>query len=285
MLRPARPGDEEAIEAFLAGHAETSMFLRANLRAYGLNDRETPHATQYWLAGDRGIEAVFGLSNAGFAMSQAPDAAPGLWAAFAGAIAGRSLAGITGTTPQVAAAKRALGVEGAAFGLDDPEPLYRLALKRLVIPDRQGTLRAPGEQDRALLYDWTRSYSAELHMSTPERLDEEARGRTDRALASGDVRILEIGGAPVAMTAINARLPDMVQIGGVYTPPAQRGRGHARRAVALHMAEARAEGAETAILFASGPAACRAYEAVGFERIGRYALAILKEPVTIGDDP
>ena len=118
-----------------------------------------------------------------------------------------------------------------------------------------------------------------------ERLDEEAEGRTERALSSGDVRLLEIDGAPVAMTAINARLPDMVQIGGVYTPPDLRGRGYARRAVALHMQEVRAAGVQKAILFASGAAACRAYEAIGFERIGDYALAILRDPVVIGDTP
>ena len=84
------------------------------------------------------------------------------------------------------------------------------------------------------------------------------------------------------MTALNARLPDMVQIGGVYTPPEQRGRGHARTAVALHLAALRAAGVDTAILFASGPAACRAYEAIGFERIGTYALSFLSAPVVIG---
>jgi len=119
-------------------------------------------------------------------------------------------------------------------------------------------------------------------MSSPERLHEEARGRAERALATGDVRLLELDGAPVAMTAINARLPDMVQIGGVYTPEELRGRGYARLAVALHMAEERAKAVRTAILFASGPAACRAYEAIGFERIGTYSLAILREPVRLG---
>ena len=47
------------------------------------------------------------------------------------------------------------------------------------------------------------------------------------------------------------------------------------------MAEVRAEGVATAILFASGPAACRAYEAIGFQRIGTYMLSILEEPAMI----
>lgn len=281
MLRAAKVGDEAAIEVFLAGHAETSMFLRGNLARFGLNDRAHPHGTQYFVNDTGSLRAVFGISNAGFSMSQAPGADRDLWRAYARLVRGRTLSGITGEAQQVTQAKAALGVEHAEYGLDAPEPLYRLDLSHLILPDLPGTLRAPREADRDLLTRWTRAYSAELHMSTPERLDEEASDRAERAIASGDARLLAVDGEPVAMTAFNARLPDMVQIGGVYTPPDLRGRGHARRAVALHLAEARAAGVKTAILFASGPAACRAYEAIGFERIGSYALAILKEPVIL----
>lgn len=285
MLRAARPGDEPKIEAFLAGHAETSMFLRSNLLHLGLSDHASPHGTAFWLAGTGGITAVFGNSNAGYVQMQAPDAPQALFDSFAARIAGREVKGLTGVPEQVDAMKRALGIGAAPFGLDNPEPLYRLSLDDLRLPPGPGEIRAPSEADRELIYRWTRAYSAELHMSSPDRLDEEAQVRTERALTSGDVRILHIDGTPVGMTAINARLPDMVQIGGVYTPPELRGRGHARRAVALHMAETRTEGVKTAILFASGPAACRAYEAIGFERIGAYSLAILKEPVVIGKAP
>lgn len=67
----------------------------------------------------------------------------------------------------------------------------------------------------------------------------------------------------------------MVQVGGVYTPPALRSRGYARCAVAGSLLAARAEGAERAILFTNNPAAVRAYEALGFARIGEYALVLL----------
>jgi predicted GNAT family acetyltransferase len=153
------------------------------------------------------------------------------------------------------------------------------------VPDLPGTIRKPVEDDRSLLEDWHRAYVTELRMSTPERVAVEARERAARAIASGTARLLEVDGMPVAMTAVNARLPDMVQVGAVYTPPALRGRGHARRAVALHLDELRREGVMVAVLFASGAAACRAYEGIGFTRIGTYSLAILKAPVTIGDRP
>ena len=282
MLRAARPGDEAALAAFLAGHAETSMFLRASLAAHGLSDHTSAHGTAFWLSDGDEITAVFGISNAGYVQMQAPGAGPALYRAFAARIAGRAVKGVTGVPDQVAATKDALGIAAAGFALDATEPLYRLALDELALPPGPGAIRAPVETDRALIYGWSRAYTAELHMSSPDRLDEEARSRTDRAIAGDDVRLLEVDGRPVAMTALNARLPDMVQIGGVYTPPALRGRGYARRAVALHMAALRGAGVFTAILFASGPAACRAYEAIGFARIGTYALSFLKEPVVIG---
>lgn len=282
MLRSAIAGDEPAIAGFLERHAETSMFLRSNLHRFGLFDRSSPNGTAYWLAETNGdITAVFGLSNAGMVMSEAPAASPELWQSVAHALDGQSISGIAGEVSQVAQAKQALGLHSAAFGMDSPEPLYKLSLDALILPDQPGEVRVATEADRPLLQEWQRAYITELHMATPERAEAEARSRTARAIASGTTRILLVDGIPVAMTALNAELPDMVQIGGVYTPPALRRRGYARQAVALHLDELRGKGVTTAILFASGDAACRAYEAIGFQRIGTYALSILKTPIEL----
>src|SRR5438552_2962199 len=76
--------------------------------------------------------------------------------------------------------------------------------------------------------------------------------------AQGDHWLLEDRGEPLSYTAFNARLPDIVQVGGVWTPPALRGRGYARCAVAGSLLEARAGGARRAILFTSSASAARA---------------------------
>ncbi|MFB1024160.1 MAG: N-acetyltransferase, partial [Octadecabacter sp.] len=78
---------------------------------------------------------------------------------------------------------------------------------------------------------------------------------------------------PVAATAFNAALPQIVRIGAVYTPPALRGKGYARRA---HLAQARTTGVRRATLFASAQNAIAAYTAVGFRQIGEWVLAIFK---------
>jgi ribosomal protein S18 acetylase RimI-like enzyme len=69
---------------------------------------------------------------------------------------------------------------------------------------------------------------------------------------------------------------DEMHFGAVYTPPALRGKGHARRAVALHLAQARANGVRRATLFASAQNAIAAYTPVGFKKIGEWVLAIFK---------
>lgn len=85
------------------------------------------------------------------------------------------------------------------------------------------------------------------------------------------------------MTAFNARLPEIVQVGGVWTPPELRGRGYARCVIAAHLRVARRSGADRAILFTDEEnlPAQRAYEALGFSEIGTYGLAFLEESISI----
>ena len=84
---------------------------------------------------------------------------------------------------------------------------------------------------------------------------------------------------PVSLSGFNARLPDMVQIGPVWTPPEHRNRGYARTLVAMTLQKAKQCGVKKSILFTDNPAAAKAYEAVGFQQIGLFRLALLNNPV------
>ena len=81
-------------------------------------------------------------------------------------------------------------------------------------------------------------------------------------------------GRPLAMAVHNARIPDTVQIGGVWTPMELRRRGYARAVVAAALMAARDEGASTGVLFTGkgNEPARRAYLALGFRRIGDYGI-------------
>lgn len=282
LIRKARPEDVTELDDFLAGHAESSMFLRSNLAEYGLEDREHPHGATYYRAPATGpVRAVFGRTNNGFLMCQAPAVGPDLWQAFAAILQGQEVCGITGDDGQVAAALGALGLPEGAFSLNHAEPLYRLDLAALQTLDAD--IRRPVADDVDLLSLWFAQYMRDTGQGGDQADSLRAAiTRAVEAISRGKTRLLIEDGVPVAMTGINAEVGDMVQIGGVFTPPDRRGRGHARRVVAAHLVELRDAGINTAILFANNAAAARAYEAIGFERIGAYRVAILKAPQVIG---
>ncbi|MBN8294280.1 GNAT family N-acetyltransferase [Rhodobacter sp. NTK016B] len=280
-LLPATDADLPAIEDFLSARAESSMFLRSNLREHGLGDTESPRAMDVALTREAGdaITGVFGLTNGGYATFQAPQADPETWQAVARWIGARRFLGLTGAVAQATLARKALGMTDDLLAVGRNEPLYRLDLSRLKDDGlADGSLRAPVPADLALLEAWYTASEIEALGASPERAAALARSRAARAILEQNARILERDGTPLAMTAFNAHLPDMVQVGGVYTPPDHRNAGAARTAVARHLAEARETGVRQAILFAASPAASRAYEAIGFERIGDFAIALLKTP-------
>jgi predicted GNAT family acetyltransferase len=119
-------------------------------------------------------------------------------------------------------------------------------------------------------------------LDTPKaQADVEVFTRYDRYVAANSHVVLMDGTQPLAMCGFNARLPQIVQVGGVYTPPALRGLGHARRAIGQHLAQARAAGVQQAVLFAASETAASTYRALGFEQIGLWTLLLLAEPQVV----
>ena len=276
MIRILRPGDELALEAFLAPRAETSMFLRSNYRRAGLEDHGRPlQATIAAAVGPLGIAAVAAHCWNGILLVQAPEQLREVARAALEA-SGRPLKGISGPAEQVRAARDALGVREAF--VDDSDALFSLDLSRLRVPAALSslTVRRPREDELRQLVAWREEYLVETGLAPPgPGLRQQAGSGIEQLHAQGDHWVLEEAGALLAYTAFNARLPDIVQVGGVWTPPPLRGRGHARCVVAGSLLEARAAGVARAILFTNNDSASRAYQALGFERTGEYGLLIL----------
>jgi len=112
-----------------------------------------------------------------------------------------------------------------------------------------------------------------------ERNDEtrsRAKRFLDAQMARGDVWVALAEGMLVSLSAFNASLPDIVQLGGIYTPPDLRNRGHGRAAVAGALLAARGRGAARAVLFTNNPAAIRCYSALGFRHVAEYGFVLLK---------
>lgn len=279
-LRRAGPADVQRIEAFLANHSDTSMYLRSNLMVHGLEPSEAAHATQMFVHTHRGsVQGVLGLTTSGYLLAQLPvpdiDLSPArtFWH-------GRRVVGMTGIPAQVDRVLLAMGLANEPMKLDRLEPLYALDLAAL--SGKLDRVRTPTAVDTSLLDEWFETYRGDTGLAGMEedkRAD--ALTRTRRAVETAGLRLLDIDGQTVAMTAFNAEIGDTVHVSGVFVPRNLRNRGYGRRVVAAHLAEAYARGIQRAILFAASQAAARAYEGIGFQRIGTYRVTLFAAPAII----
>ena len=278
LVRLLGPDDRATLDGFLLEHADSSLFLRSNLYAAGIVDEGRPLQGTYVGAFDGGVlVGVAAHCWNGNILLQAPRHLEDVVRA-AVSLSGRELLGVVGPWEQVC------GVRGA---LEMPEPpvfqsedvLYALALDDLVRPSSLDApdvrFRATRDADVDFVIEWRIAYATEtLHAKPGDVLYDEARTDVERLHATGSAFVLEHAGRTVSFTAFNARLPDVVQIGGVFTPPSLRSRGYARAAVAGSLVAAAAEGVRRAVLFTGrdNRAAQRAYGSLGFRRVGDYGL-------------
>ena len=287
-FRMLGPGDEKALEAFLLTHADSSMFLRSNLRAGGLVYQGKPYQADYmamW-SGNQ-IAGVAAHAWNGHFLLQAPEQVTELMHAFAQHIK-RPVKGIIGPMSQVVGARMALGFSNAPTVLESREDLFSLKLSQLALPEalRIGRFqcRHSRKEDMDLLIQWRVAYNIDaIHEKETPDLWRSSRQGIERIHSEGSLWVLLDGDRLVSMTAFNARLPDCVQVGGVWTPPELRGLGYARCAVAGSLLEAREKGADRAILFTEDAAACRTYLALGFRIIGDYGLVLFDSPHEVRD--
>jgi ribosomal protein S18 acetylase RimI-like enzyme len=282
-IRLLTPQDQPQLDAFLRDHTAETMILRSNLAQSGIVDGSEPYQGRYAAAFDgerivgtaalywQGMLAVYAPQHAGAVARMVAD--------------GRAVAGIIGPWQQALDAEDAIVQDGAHHKLRSREMLMALPLERLVLPAPllQGqTLhcRRATAADHELLYQWRLDFCCESLGATPSQaLAQSAAGEVTRWVAEGSQFILLDNGRPVAGCCFNARLPDTVQIGNVWTPPESRSRGYGRAVVAGALALARRDGVSQAVLFTpeDNPAAQTAYLAIGFTRIGDYAILLLAD--------
>ncbi len=280
MIREAGQADYEALEAFLLAHIDAAMFPMSNLRAHGIGQNgfasEHLNATRYWVVGP-GVSGVVAVTRRGMILAVLPGRAD--LGALPTALASMTISGAVGKAMATRHVLAALGLANTATRRDKDEPGFSLSLADLVVPDAMGATLMPAcERWRDTLIDWRAAYDHEL-LGTPfEKAQTEAEEEVSAFIKAGSHRVLLRGGEPVAMTGFNARLPEIVQIGGVYVPPDLRRRGHVGLAVALHLLEARAQGVRRAVLFAANEAAARAYRSIGFQETGSMALVLFDGP-------
>jgi RimJ/RimL family protein N-acetyltransferase len=289
-IRILVPDDKAALETFLLPRVESSMFLIGNMRAAGLIDSGQIYEGTYAAAFEgSGIVGVVAHFWNGMLIFQAPAHLGALWRA-ATRSSGRRIKGLIGPREQVTAAKEDLGLRERMVQMDEIEYLYSLALADLVVPNglRSGQLlgRRIEPRDLELVTGWRVAFAVQgLGEEESPRLWESTRASLTRSMERGWTWVLEDRGRPVATSSFNIAISEAVQIGGVWTPPELRRRGYGRAVVAVSLEDARAEGATTAILFTGvdNIPAQRAYQALGFRRIGDYRLLLLCQGFSVED--
>ena len=279
-IRQLVPDDAAQLEAFLSAHRDSSMLLRSNARRAGLVYQGQPFQAHY-VGAFRGAElvGVAAQASSGMLLLQAPGFAEELARACVDSNQ-RRVAALTGPLTQVHQAAAALQLDLETANFRSHEWLYGLDLSGLIVPTALTTgsvvCRAPHPVEHDTLCAWRLAYDIELFAATDTaQTRQRAVSVLQQQISDGDAWVALEGGAPVSLSAFNAALPDIVQLGGIYTPPELRGRGFAKVAVAAALLAARERGAERAVLFTSNPSAVRTYEALGFRRIGDYALVFL----------
>ncbi len=276
-IRQLGPKDEAALEAFLRNHRDSSMFLRSNVRLSGLVYRKAAFHGQYLAAFDgEAIVSVVAHAWNGMLLVQMPERAADV-ARAAVATSARKVTGILGPRAHVAAAREALGLIDAPLQTERDETLFALDLEKLTVPklDEALELRPPQANDRASLIAWRIAYNVETleGADTPEA-HVAAGAWFDYLVADGTARLATNGHELLSLAAFSAHLPDVVQLGGIFTPPALRRRHYARAAIAASLVAARERGVQRAVLFAHDPHAIRCYESLGFEPTGEFGLVL-----------
>ena len=281
-IRILGAGDEPRLEAFFARSPDLTLFQRSNLRHAGAVDDGSRYSGTYAaaLANDEIVGVVAHYWN-GFVMPLVPAGGRDVRTLLDAVLvaSGRAVTGVIGSWDQVAASLMHPALNGRASMRCDREILFALPLADLAVPPALSAgdvaVRAMAEDDLPLLAAWRVEYLVEA-FSLPRSgatYDEAMRDITNWH-AESRAWVAEAQGRPVAFSGFNAALPDVVQVGGVYTPPFGRARGFARVAVAGSLLQAREGGAGRAVLFTDvgNTAAQRAYRALGFEPVGDWGL-------------
>jgi RimJ/RimL family protein N-acetyltransferase len=284
-VRVLRPGDEPAVDTFLAAHADASLFLRRNLLVSGLVDGNGRYQGAWAGAFEDGrLVAVAQHTRFGSILVQAPLHAAAV-VHEATRASGRPVGGFIGPRAQTLVARTALGFDSAPLRMESHEGLYVLQLDALVVPDLLTSGRAHARPstpaDLDLLVRWRAEYRIEANADDDgPALLASSRDDVETSLAEGSGWVLEMEGAPVAYQQFNAMLSDVVQVGGVWTPPPLRNRGYARAVVAGALRAVRAAGVHRSVLFTgeTNLPARRSYAALGFTRVGEWALIFLRIP-------
>jgi RimJ/RimL family protein N-acetyltransferase len=186
--------------------------------------------------------------------------------------AARAFDSLPGVTGPPAAAGRFAELWAALCGVEArPGLRQRIFRAESAMPPAgvPGSMRRAGEEDAALLAEWSAAFTAEaLPEAPPGDAAAMVRERLSGVAGAGFF-LWEDEGRPVALAGCAGRTPNGIRIGPVYTPPDLRGRGYASALTAALTLALLAGGRRFCFLFTdlANPTSNRLYERLGYERV------------------
>jgi len=278
--------DLQQLEAYLSPHKSQCMFICSNLKNAGIEYVDDDYHGEYWghfSSSSVQLDGVIVQYWNGNVMMFASDQAilVHLVVCLKNEIR-RPITGILGPNSQAEYVIKNLDLSDASFSINLSEGLYEIDLSTLNELDLPNNFDVVSARDvsRDLLIDWMKGYDVEaLGVANDDNLEKKVEEHWNLRLKKNDSWVLLSNGTPVSLSAFNARLEDMVQVGPVWTPSVYRNQGFARLLLAFILLEEKRKGTEKAILFTDNPAAIKVYQAIGFKKIGNYRLSLLEKPI------
>ena len=255
MIRPLAAADTPAAVALLVQAPAYNLYMLGNLEALGLGDP----ISLFW--GDFGANGTLrGLANRYMVNWGAYGAADADWPA---------LAGLIDADPEAARLQDNPGGVPSLLPLLARHRAARVSEEELMRLDAADFRPQPApptvEVRRATLEDLP---ALVAHFHDAGSMSRSPLG-VERPLRDTQVWIALEDGRVVASALTNAETRALAMVGGVYTPPAQRGRGLAQ-AVSSALCAALLAAGKTPVLYWENPAAGAVYRRLGFRALGRW---------------
>lgn len=280
--------DLQQLHQYLLPHQSECMFICSNLKDGGIVFRQAPYQGEYvGFFNDKtnlleGVIVHYWNGNIIMYASNVNVLAQ-LTLYFKKHI-NRPVVGILGPNAQAEYVINFLGCTNKRFSINSNEGLYEIELFNICTPNLPHDYeivkieQAPEE----LITQWLKAYHIEALGSTDNNeLDEEIKEDARRIIDRNDCWILLVKGIPVSLSAFNARLEKIVQVGPVWTPPLYRKNGYATLLLTHILAHAKDNGITKAVLFTNNEVAINVYQKIGFKKIGNFRLAIFEKPLEL----
>ena len=283
--------DTKTVEDYLDPHKAECMFICSNIKAAGIDYKGADFQGDYFgffAQHDAHREQLLGVIvhywNGNIMMHASSDEVLEKLISHLKKNIKRPIVVILGPDIQAEHVIKGLGLSQLEFSMNSHSGLYEMnlhTLKELSMPSNMTVVSAQ-DIPKSIVIDWMKKYDIEaLGALNDETLEKQVQEHWSRRLQKNDSWVLLLDGTPVALSAFNARLEDMVQVGPVWTPPEYRNNGFARILLAYTLHQERRHGTKKAILFTDNPAAIKIYLAIGFQKIGHYRLALLEKPLKL----